>query len=283
MWPLPRPDLDVRDVYSTCISNTRPTKVKARLEQLEDAVADAADEYETAATTASLHTLSHLRDQPDGADTAKGDNKKLTGCYTSRMARKGSAGREIYDQLLKRAHRGLCPLCGHGFADTIDHQLPKVAYPLLAVTPANLVPACLPCNKARGEAAPATAEEQTLHPYFDDVTDHVWLAARLTTPPEPGAVFFVSPHPDWSATLTARVQRHFTTCNLARLYAAQVGTELAALNDYLRGKPYRAVLDEMQHRAASYGTRNSWQAALYRALAASPWYITSGYLDEWDD
>ncbi|MEU7646897.1 HNH endonuclease [Streptomyces huasconensis] len=283
MWPLPEPALDARAVYATCISKTRPAKVKARLRQLEDTVAAAADEYEKAAATASLHNLKHLEDQPDGNDMSKGDNKKLTGCYTSRMARNGSAGREIYNQLIKSARRGRCPLCGHGFADTIDHQLPKIAYPLLAVTPANLVPACLPCNKAKGEAVPATAEEQTLHPYFDDVTDYVWLAARLTAPPEPGVTFFVDPHPDWSPTLTARVQRHFTTYKLARLYAAQVGTELAALNDYLRGKPYRAILDEIQARATSYGTRNSWQAALYRALAASPWYVKSGYLNEWDD
>jgi hypothetical protein len=116
-----------------------------------------------------------------------------------------------------------------------------------------------------------------------DITDHVWLAARLTEPPEPGVSFFVNPHPDWTPTLTARVQRHFQTYRLGRLYAAQVGTELAALNDYLRGKPHRAIVDELQHRAASYGKRNSWQAALYRALAATPWYVKSGYLNGWDD
>ncbi|WP_034088710.1 HNH endonuclease [Streptacidiphilus albus] len=283
MWPIPQPDLDARSVYATCVSKTRPAKVKARLELLEDAVAAAADEYEKAAATGSLHALKHLKDQPDGNDPAKGDNKKLTSCYTSRMARKGSAGREIYNQLIKSARRGRCPLCGHGFADTIDHQLPKIAYPLLAVTPANLVPACLPCNKAKGEAIPALAEEQTLHPYFDDVSGQVWLAARLTPPPEPGVIFFVAPPADWSATLSARVQRHFTTYKLARLYAAQVGTELAALSDYLRGKPYRAAIDEIHDRAASYGNRNSWQAALYRALAANPWFIKTGCLSAWEE
>ncbi|MFF8732064.1 HNH endonuclease [Streptomyces sp. NPDC015171] len=283
MWPLPPPDLDARTVYTTCISKARPAKVKQRLQELEGDIATAADEYEKAAASAALHNLQHLRKLPDGNDPNKNDNKKLTGCYTSRMARKGSVGRDIYNQLLKGARRGRCPLCGHGFANTLDHQLPKEKYPLLSVTPANLVPACMACNHAKGEASPASAEEQTLHPYFDDVTDHVWLAARLTVPPEPGVTFFVTPHPDWPTPLTERVQRHFDMFKLAKLYAAQVGTELAALNDYLRGKPYRAIVAELQDRAASYGNRNSWQAALYRALAATPWYVKSGYLNEWDD
>ncbi|NYV74090.1 hypothetical protein [Streptomyces sp. UH6] len=118
--------------------------------------------------------------------------------------------------------------------------------------------------------APASAEEETFRPYFDDITDHVWLAARLTDPPSQGSPFYVTPHPDRTPTLTARVQRHIATFELGKLYAAQVGTELGALNDYLRDKPYKAIADELRHRAASYGTRNSWQAAaLCRALAAS--------------
>ncbi|MFD0123829.1 MULTISPECIES: HNH endonuclease [Streptomyces] len=282
MKPLPKPVLDARTVYTTCISKARPAKSKARLKGLEDLVAAAAADYEQAAATAALHTLGHLKNQPDGDDEDATANKDLTSCYTSRMARKRSVGRTLYEQLLAAA-KGLCPLCGHGYANTLDHNLPKATYPLLAVTPANLVPACLTCNHAKGEDAPASAAEQTLHPYFDDITSHAWLAARLTAPPEPGVFFYVDPHPDWTPILTARVKQHFRTFKLGKLYSAQVGTELAALNDYLRGKPYAAIVDELQHRAASHGNRNTWQAALYRALAASPWYVRSGYLNEWDD
>ncbi|WP_338933186.1 hypothetical protein WEB32_34360 [Streptomyces netropsis] len=53
-----------------------------------------------------------------------------------------------------------------------------------------------------------------------------------------------------------------------------------ALHYYLKGKPYKAIVDELQHRATSHGNRNPWQAALYRALATSPWYVKSGYLNE---
>ncbi|MFE9466675.1 HNH endonuclease [Streptomyces virginiae] len=264
MKPLPKPVLDARTAYATCISKARPAKTKARLQKREDQVATAAADYEKAAAGAALHTLDHLKSQPDGDDENVTGNKALTGCYTSRMARKGSPGRALYEQLLAAA-KGLCPLCGHGYANTLDHNLPKASYPLLAVTPANLVPACLTCNHAKGESAPASAAEQTLHPYFDDITDHAWLAARLTAPPGPGVFHYVNPHPDWTPTLTARVTQHFRTFKLGNPYSAQVGTELGALNDYLRSKPYTAIVDELQHRAAS------------------PWYVTSGYLNEWDD
>ncbi|WP_053161421.1 HNH endonuclease [Streptomyces caatingaensis] len=63
----------------------------------------------------------------------------------------------------------LCPLCGISKVTTIDHQLLKGRYPLLAVVPVNLVPACRDCNTGKGEEAPATAEDQPLHPYYDDL------------------------------------------------------------------------------------------------------------------
>ncbi|MFJ9642166.1 hypothetical protein [Streptomyces sp. NPDC101206] len=83
-----------------------------------------------------------------------------------------------------KARRTAAELCGHGIADTLNHQLPKIVYPLLAVAPLNLVPACRGCNSHRSELAPRTAEEQTLHPYCDDLGDHVWLTARVQDLPK---------------------------------------------------------------------------------------------------
>ncbi|MEU4356218.1 hypothetical protein [Streptomyces virginiae] len=117
MEPLPKPVLDARTAYATCISKARPAKTKARLQKLEDQVATAAADYEKAAAGAALHTLDHLKGQPDGDDENASGNKALTGCYTSRMARKGSPGRALYERLLAAA-KGLCPLCGHGYANT---------------------------------------------------------------------------------------------------------------------------------------------------------------------
>lgn len=284
MLPTPKPDLDVATVYAACISKARPAAMRTRLQDLSDIVAAAAAEYETAAAAAAAHTLAHLHHQPDGkAGKDGGVNKQLTGCYTSRMVHKNGAGREFYNELLERAPDGRCALCGHGIADTLDHQLPKIAYPLLAVAPANLVPACRGCNSLRGEMAPQTAEEQTLHPYFDDLGDHVWLTARVGGLPKPAVTFHAVPPPAMPEVMAARVRLHFTTLKLGKLYGSQVGPELRSLSHTLRGKHPTAVPGYLTERAEGWHRENPncWQAALYRGLSTSEWYTEGGHQAPW--
>ncbi|MFJ2348021.1 HNH endonuclease [Streptomyces antimycoticus] len=286
MLPLPKPGLDARTVFTTCTATARPETLRARLQDLKDHVAKAAVEYETAAAGQALHTLGHLQHQPDGKPppTAGGINEQLTKTYKSRMVPKRSSGRDFYDQLLSGAPDGRCALCGQGLADTLDHQLPKTAYPLLAVTPANLVPTCHDCNFYKGEQAPATAEEQTLHPYFDGhVHDYVWLTARIAGPPEPAISFHATPPPDMPPVWAARVLRHFTTLKLARLYNPQAGPELRSLSRSLHRLPPKEIPEHLRERAADWAEENPncWQAALYRGLAESTWYAEEGYKEPW--
>ncbi|MEU4898042.1 hypothetical protein AB0B12_41660 [Streptomyces sp. NPDC044780] len=285
MLPVPKPDLDARTVFAACTAAARPVVVRARLQGLQDDVAEAAAEYETAAADQTLHTLKHLQHRPDGKPNASGGiNEQLTKTYTFRMVRKDSVGRDFYNQLLAEAPDGRCALCGQGCADTLDHQLPKTAYPLLSVTPANLVPACRDCNFYKGEQAPATAEEQTLHPYFDSqVHDYVWLTARIAGPPEPAVTFQAVPPPDMPPVWAARVRHHFTTLKLDRLYGPQAGPELRSLSRSLRRLPPKEISEHLRERAADWADENPncWQAALYRGLAESTWYTEEGYKEPW--
>ncbi|MFE0865796.1 HNH endonuclease [Streptomyces rochei] len=282
MLPVPKPALDPHVVFDTCTATAKPLTARTRLQALKDTVAKAATEYDTAATNQALHTLTHLQDQPDGKpDKTGGLNAQLKKTYTSRMVHKKSSGRGFYDQLLAGAPDGRCALCGHGIADTLDHQLPKTSYPLLAVTPANLVPACRDCNFYKGEQAPVSADKQTLHPYYDgQVHDHVWLFARIVGPPKPGVSFYASPPPDMPPLLAARIRHHFTKLKLARLYNPQAGPELRYLSRSLRQLTPEAIADHLQERAENWTAiegPNSWQAALYRVLASDVWYTTGGY------
>ncbi|GAA0324800.1 hypothetical protein GCM10010302_74920 [Streptomyces polychromogenes] len=43
-----------------------------------------------------------------------------------------------------------CTICGVAKPEQIDHHAPKNLYPLLALTPLNLVPACGLCNQGKG-------------------------------------------------------------------------------------------------------------------------------------
>ncbi|MGW1976478.1 HNH endonuclease [Streptomyces sp. NPDC001889] len=292
MLPLPRPALDARTVYTTCISTASPLKVRAELIQLSDRVAEAAADYEKAAAQRALHTLGALQHQPGGKpapktnkdqeEADKGVNDHLTATYTSRMVPKKSQGRTFYNQLLAAAPDGRCTLCGQGLADTLDHQLPKAVYPLLAVTPDNLVPACRSCNTIKSDQAPAAAEEQTLHPYFDtDINDYIWLAARVTGLPGPAVTFHADPPPEMPRVLAARARHHFSSLELARTYGPQAGPELRTLSRSLKRLPLTDIPEHLAERAEDWTQENpnSWQAALYRALATSSWFTVNGYLE----
>ncbi|MFE1264210.1 HNH endonuclease [Streptomyces albogriseolus] len=152
---------DAGTVYDVCTATARPSAVRTALQGLKETVVKAAAAYEVAAAQQAQHTLNHLKHQPDGesaakaAKAAKGSiNEELKKTYVNRMV--GGAGRTVYDKLRGSCY-GLCALCGHGAADTLDHQLPKDSFPLLSVVPVNLVPACFRCNHQKKERAGADA------------------------------------------------------------------------------------------------------------------------------
>ena len=274
MWALPIPELSARTVYLTCISKSRP-KAKTRLKALEEEVVNAADRFETAAAAAALHTLADLKVKP----TDKADRAELTKNYTQRMSRKGNPGRDEYDKLKAAAPLGRCPLCGHRDVETLDHQLPKTAYPLRSVVPFNLGPACHKCNTVKGETAPNSAGEQTLHPYFDDVGKEKWLFARVHEVAPAAVEFYVKPPSAWDTILTTRVHRHFRTFGLASLYGSQAAREMSSLRYILKRKAPSMVGDHLRDEAAGLAEEdpNLWRAAMYQALASSSWYIEGGF------
>ncbi|MGW3073918.1 HNH endonuclease [Kitasatospora sp. NPDC001132] len=263
--------------------------VRTELQKLTIQVANAAAEYESAAASQAQHDLVHLQHQPGGKPTGKpakpaGINGPLINSYSSRMVPERSPGRSFYDQLLAGAPDGRCTLCGHGLAATLDHQLPKTLYPLLAVAPLNLVPACRDCNSNKRELAPASAEEQTLHPYFDsDTQQYTWLTAHITGAPEPSVTFQATPPPDMPPLLAARARHHFAVLRLGLLYAPQAGPEMRVLSGMLIRLPRSELRSYLRERAEVWAAENPncWQAALYRALADSDWYIEHGHREPW--
>ncbi len=286
MLPLPIPKLDPATVFDTCSSTALPKVVRGSLKLLTPAVVDAVSEYETAAASQSLHTLQHLQYRPGGPPTGTPPkhtaiNKTLVNGYTYRMVGEGSAGHAYYDMLRKSAPDGLCSLCGHGFADTLDHQLPKTVYPLLAVAPSNLAPACRYCNKNKRDTVPVDAKQQTLNPYFDhEAQQHTWVTARIIGPPLV-ITFRALPPPDMPPLLAARVRYHFAQLKLATLYTSQAAGVVRVESHNLKQQDLapQLVRDYLARQAGLWTAenRNGWQAALYTALAASDWYVAEGH------
>lgn len=179
-----------------------------------------------------------------------------------------------------------CPFCGFGRATTLDHFLNKSDYPWLSIVPANLVPACKDCNHGKGANRSESANDQTIHPYFESeqLSTEQWLFASVRQTAPLTLDYRAEPPAGWDKALRKRVERHFVEFDLKARFAIEAATELGALRftikrlHCLAGR--EAVAQHLAAVASGEGAlfRNSWKTALYQALAGSDWYIDSGYL-----
>ena len=202
MRRLPCPADVSGSVYQVCISRIRGD-LRARLDAIIPDVVAAEDEYKAKAAGAALHTLSRLTTISGGVVT----KDEMVAVYENRMVPSQQAGRAIYDRLITAAPHARCPLCGVGYVLSLDHHLPKAHYPIMAVTPFNLVPSCWSCQKAKKQGYPVAADEQTLHPYFDSFEDRRWLFAEVLET-EPASFLFVATVPtEWAAS-APRLRHH---------------------------------------------------------------------------
>lgn len=271
------PGDDAEQVYRTCISTKIKAALKAQLEAVAAEIKNAAIEYDTAATLAVLHTL---QTQDNVGGVPKSDLEKI---YTQRMVPEDSPGRQIYERLLHSSPHDKCPLCGQGYVTTLDHHLPKTDYPALAVIPVNLIPACSYCNKEKLQDVPTCAEEQTLHPYYDNVEGELWLRAEVIQTNPAALRYYAAPPVAWDAIKAARVRHHLAVFKLAELFGSNAGSELVNIRHglvtlFARGGA-AAVRVYLQGQEETYAAvhLNSWQTAMYQALAASDWFCEGGF------
>ncbi len=278
MRKITKPTDNSGDVFIECIEIVRNANLKARLTATRNLIEEAATELDDKVTTGELHTV--IRENIVNGNVT---SKELADVYTYRMAKQGTPGRKIYDKLKIAAPYGICPLCSHRIVTTIDHYLPKTEYPRLSVVPINLVPSCSDCNKSKLTNYPTVSEEETLHPYYDDIENDLWLQATVNHSTPPTIQFIVVPHYDWEELLSDRVKFHFDSLELNSLYSAQATVELVQINyrllmlhDSLGAEGVRNHLIEGAE-TRNHANINSWQAATYRAMAADQWFCDGGF------
>lgn len=265
------------NVFIDCIDSVRNANLKARLTAIRDLVVEAADEFEEKVTTGQLHTV--VRETMVNGNVT---SKELKDVY-DRMVRKGTLGRKIYDKLIIASPLGICPLCSHREVTQIDHYLPKAEYPRLSIVPINLVPSCSDCNKSKLTKFPQAPEQETLHPYFDNIENDVWLTATIIQSNPASFQFQITPPGNWEQLLSDRVRFHFESLSLNKLYSTQAAVELVQINFRLINlyavsaeagvKQY--LLEGAESR--SHANSNSWQAAMYKAMAADNWFCDGGF------
>ncbi|WDT56497.1 HNH endonuclease [Streptomyces sp. G7(2002)] len=287
MIPLPRPSVTTREAYLACLEMVRDPATKEAYEAAIEFIEQAESQFEQHAQRLDLHLLNVADFRPEGVNsgtllkiTSKDLSEKL---YDDRMAHPKSSGRKIYDQIKLAAPNDACPLCGIRRVSTLDHYLPKAHFATLSVTPLNLIPACSECNKVKLDVAPTRKEEQTLFPYFEDVSEAQWIQCSVIAEKPAILRFTVSEPAHCSRVLINRVRHHFEVFKLGELYSHHANNDLASIRwllrklfDQLGDQGVRTYLRDHAESARKVGI-NSWKVAMYEALAESEWYCTGGF------
>lgn len=278
MIRLPLPTFDVAEAVQVCASGIT---IAERAQALLDAL-PVIQHTETAYRELAPHGRLY---QMQGSDqvTPDLDGALMGVIYKSHFARNNSPSRKLYELIKMAPEFGICPLCSQRVVATVDHYLPQKHFPSLNLTPVNLIPACSDCNKRKLAMVAARAEDQTLHPYYDDLGSDRWLFAEVSPSSPPTVEFKVRVPAAWDDVLAARVTHHFGLMGLAELYAAQAASELADVSFFMEelGAAAGAIgvyqqLDQ-QFRTRYARDRNSWKTALYQGLRDSEWFCAEGY------
>lgn len=269
---------NARNVYALCVSDTENDKLKQRYIAASVDIENAARDFDMAAERIALHSI------PRGQTVGSLTKKELINVYTYRMLNRARPGRAVYDRIIASVPNQRCPLCDIGVVSSLDHHLPKSEYPTLAVVPNNLVPVCRDCQDEKETHYPTSAEEHTLHPYFDDYESIRWLAARVIQTAPPAFEFFVNPSASRNAVELARFNTHMRILKLQKLYASNAGSELVSAQRrlhraFVNGGP-GAVRDDCLIAADDYAeiSLNSWRSAMYAAAADSDWFCQGGFM-----
>lgn len=261
------------DVLLTCISNYQDSNLENRIKSIGPKVVEDSEIFEDKIKNQSLHTL-----KPHDGIWGIVTTQEMKDVYNNKFAKKGQPGRDIYDRLLNAPKLNKCPFCGFRVVSTLDHHLPKAKYPTLAVTPINLIPSCFECNKTKTAVRPLTPEEETLHPYFDNVEDELWLKANVIEQVPIAFEYYVDKPDIWDDLTFQRVRNHFKTFELGPLFSIFAAGELPMRELTLSRIYNKSGSDSLRLQLKDYAEStekvhlNSWQGAMFRALEKSDWF-----------
>lgn len=196
--------------------------------------------------------------------------KKL---YSERMLVKGNGARKYYDALVSSAPDGICTNCNHRVADTLDHYLPKSEYPILSVSLVNLIPSCAQCNKYKLVSCPLSSEQETIHPYYDDIECVKWLECEIIQVKKLMINFKVKTSilPD-NNLLKQRIINHFDFFLLNKLYKTHAAQEFSNIRLQLVRRFNKGGTRGLRNYLfEGYESRldndiNSWQTAFYECM-----------------
>ena len=273
-----KPTISPIRTFVRCYSSFR-IETKNNYRNIAGFIATSSIDYDRKGNAKTLYTFpvhtphSYVQGNILKEDMVKLYNKKMVGHKT---------GRKVYDKLMTLPELGICPFCGIGEIEGLDHYLPESKFPTFSVLPYNLVASCNKCNKGKLTDYATRQNKQTLHPYYDNFNTVQWLFAKVLRTSPVTIEFYVNPPTPWTQVNKDRVQAHFNNYGLAQRFSLKAASNLAKLR-YKFTQYYTSPIDivsELKNEYQSYRSLhlNSWETAMYQALYQDPWYYNGGYV-----
>jgi hypothetical protein len=273
-----KPRIKVIDVIDDCIDNMTNFTLKTEIQTSKAIFTSAENDFETKKLKNELHTI------PTGSFVSSTLNvNELKKLYTARLVNKENKGRKHYDSIFVSAPNGKCPLCSQRVVRTLDHYLPKSKYPIYSIIPINLIPSCSDCNKDKLVENPTNSEEESLHPYYDDVESENWLKMKILQCKPFTISYYVSPPLSWDNLLKKRILFHFNVYSLNKLYSIHAQEEFENIKMQLTNLHNKLgdvhlknhLLDCFESRYKV--NKNSWQTAFYDALGKDYNFVSGNF------
>lgn len=115
------------------------------------------------------------------AITSENDKEAIHSAFNTAF-KKNIKKKEL--NLIYEKCQGVCPYCGDGRLEEVDHYVPKEEYPEFTLYPGNLIPLCNKCNKKKGaKFLDNTNKRQFINFYYDDIDNIDFLKIDITYNP----------------------------------------------------------------------------------------------------
>jgi hypothetical protein len=166
----------------------------------------------------------------------------------------------------------LCPYCHIDTVVSLDHYLPRSAFPEFSLSAQNLVPSCFSCNTIYKKQMWQDRQLRLfVHPYYDILPSSQYLYADVRVQENAVKVGFRISFSSMNA-LQQVISSHFEKLNLISRYIGKATSEeipkihrIALQHSTVADK--KRELDNFVKGQVMASEINTWQHALYQALS----------------
>lgn len=165
-----------------------------------------------------------------------------------------------------------CPLCRLDLISSLDHIVPRQAFPEFSTHPYNLIPSCDVCNGKKNSIWIDNGHYKYLNPYIDDVESKTYLRVKIEWVEDRGIpVFEVFRGSGISDDLFEKIEAHHEALNLCTRYQERCSEVLGSIASTIRessdGQNMYAVRKSLIHRGEeilSSEGESDWEGLLYK-------------------